>query len=237
MQPFCLSFYIPFKPKEHIQGSHLNFEGYKNSAGFAQGVFHKSCFEWTASKPDRWPEIYSNVSFKDILSVDIVSIFISGTGRSKPHLQHSSPLCFREIQVAFRQNWERAANRTAINKHKGCQGCQGSKWSGSVWAEAFLINSSALRGKGGRHCIKAKADGPLLHTTYNTLVLSKASIFECISMLKWFERIRFYSHSGQLRTVMVLWHSFTLSIYPEFAEAQFKKAARVFFYMFLSFNA
>lgn len=63
------------------------------------------------------------------------------------------------------QNWERAANRTAINKHKECQG---SKWNGSVWAEGFLINSSALWGRDGLHSIKAKAVRPLLHTRHNT---------------------------------------------------------------------
>lgn len=159
---------IPFKPKKHNQGVRLNFEGFINRAGFAQGVFHKSVLNgWQTNQTDG--QRYIQISVLKTSCLWILFLYSNLTEGDPNRIYKTCPYyASEEIQVAFRQNWERAANRTAINKHKECQGCQSSKWNGSVWAEGFLINSSALWGRDGLHSIKAKAVGPLLHTRHNT---------------------------------------------------------------------
>lgn len=138
-------------------------------------------FEWMANKPDQTAKdiqiplqtscwwkllLYSNQSSASwFWPREIISSAFSRI------------TCFKEIQVASIQNWERAGNRRSINKHtEKSQGCQRPKWKSSVWAEGLLINSSALRGRDGLHSIKPKAVGPLLSITHTHNTLATRSV-------------------------------------------------------------
>ncbi len=75
-----------FQTKKAHSRHSSEFWRVKKQGFFAKGVFRKSVLNGWQTNQTGGPRYIQNPCFKDILSVDIVSIFKSDWGRSKPHL-------------------------------------------------------------------------------------------------------------------------------------------------------